>query len=119
MANSGLRDLSKQCSKMTDEWLRASVLTAKREFEADVRRDTGGDSVLSGAGVRLSVKARLGDGDATIAAVPRGPWRWVTEGTFNRPQGGSSPAKRTWDRAVDRLMPKLGADADRRFRGIG
>lgn len=89
----------------------------RRELLASLRRDAG-DNVLSGQGIPMGVKTSVKGGvlaEAIVSARAPGPWMILEEGTRNRPQGGSSPARRTWSRAVNATLPVIEADLADRF----
>ena len=97
--------------------VRYAVEAVRRPIATELRRDTGGDSRLSGVSqTRLTVKVDVvGQGAAvfgSVSAAPRkliGPWRWLDAGTRPRAQGAGrhpgTPAKRTWSEPVGRTLP--------------
>jgi len=80
---------------------------------------TGGDMRLSGGGGTITVAERFSAsaGSATADLSPTGrAARWIETGTGpGRPQGGSSPARYTWQRSTFPVMPTVETDIRRRF----
>jgi hypothetical protein len=85
--------------------------------------DIGDDMILSGVkgGKALKVQTKV-EGDTIVTGkVTAGPsrsraqWFWINDGSH--PGGGDTKtrAKRTWDRAVDPLLPVLRNDLERDF----
>lgn len=109
---------------MPVEWVTAGAALIRRQALAEARRAVGADLKMSGHGRKLGVKVKIDRGtlvEAVISASPassRGAWAIVERGTSNRRQGGSSPAKAPWQRAVDAVMPVIQADGRRRFDAV-
>jgi hypothetical protein len=123
---SDLRDLSTSLRTVGEDWVRSAAAEVRTVVLAAARSDLGGDLKMSGAGINLNAKVRVFGGGAVttgvVSAQPLGPWRWITEGTpvggGNRRQGGNSPARGTWPKGVDRAIPQVLSDMDRRWAKV-
>jgi hypothetical protein len=119
-----VRRAAKAVRSVPNEWARSAVKDLQQSIKPSLSRDTGGDSVLSGMGGAMKVTSKVTGSSyvhgEVVAGGNRGAWFIVQEGARNRPQGGSSPAKHTWSRAVEPVLLGLMDDAERRFsRAIG
>lgn len=122
MAKRGLDNLAKRLQTFPEQWARESVKRLQTAVKPSLARATGGDNKLSGVGAKLNTTSSVETGAnttiATFAAGPkrnRGPWTWLERGTRNRPQGGSSPARRTWSQSIEPELERIKQDAAKRF----
>lgn len=120
-AGGDLAQIAAELEQLPGRAVRYAVAELRRPLAAQLRRDSGGDSRLSGlhgAG-RMTVQTDVtGKGPAVIGTVSagpprqRGPWSWLNDGTRPRQQGATgrhpgTPAKHTWSAVVDRTIPTV------------
>ncbi len=113
------RDAAGRLDRATVESVRGGAALLRARLLAGYAADMGGDLQLSGGGGPISIAIDLTEGaalsSATVRAVGR-PARWLESGTGpRRRQGGSSPARRTFSRAVAVGGPVAVADMKRRL----
>jgi hypothetical protein len=145
-AADGLRATAAAARRYPADWVKASTAQVAKATRATLRADTGGDGALSnfrggGPKARVKVTTRYGStlSEATIEAAGAGAiWSWLEDGTGGhriraRERGaelatpvGPRPSVHvrgrrplhTWRRAVDPVLPRINADAERRWRGV-
>lgn len=144
-AAASFRQTANAARRLPADWVRASANLTARATRATLNADTGGDGALSrfrggGPKARVKLTARYGVtlSEATVEAAGAGAiWSWLEDGTGGHrvaarnaealatPSGvfeevhvsGRRPL-RTWRRAVDPVLPRCDADADRRWRTV-
>jgi hypothetical protein len=142
-AADGLRSTAAAARRYPADWVKASTAAVAKATRATLRADTGGDGALShfrggGPKARVKVTTRYGStlSEASITAAGAGAiWSWLEDGTKGhrvqaRERGGELATPygprpvvhvsgrrpmRTWRRAVDPVLPRLDADAARRW----
>lgn len=131
-----LDDLAVNVAAFSERAVRHVAKGLAKPIRKQLKRDTGGDSRLSGIGnARLNVSTRVkvtgGRATGVVAGGPkklRGPWSWLEAGTAphstrrgvkardTRRAGVTgldhpgTPAKRTWSRPVERVVVGLERD---------
>jgi hypothetical protein len=107
---SELRTAARKIRSLPNQMVRAGADHLKKPIQESYKRDTGGDSRLSGAGnARIAVATSARGASAAKGFVkmrPAGLASWLNDGTRPRRQGAGwhpgTKAKRTFDAPVDR-----------------
>ncbi len=144
-AAAAFRRTATAARRVPAEWVRASANLTARATRATLKADTGGDGRLSRfrdgsprAVVKISARygATLSEA-AVMAAGAQAIWSWLEDGTgghrvaareaealatpagvFDEVHVSGRRPLRTWRRAVDPVLPRCDADADRRWRTV-
>jgi hypothetical protein len=122
-----LRRASKALQTLPQRVVTDATRRVAKATTGSVTADSGGDRRLSGAGGRgqLRPTTPISGTNVVIGEVTAGPgraraqWFWLNEGTKARRQGRGrhpgTPAKRTWTRAIDQVMPTIRDEIPRTF----
>jgi hypothetical protein len=132
--------IGRRLRTMPQEGVAEATKILRAEIRRNVKRDTGGDNLLSGLrnGSALSVKVTQRGTELVegrVMAGPkdqRAPWFWLEEGTrpglrgapvgrynsarVSRGYHPGTPAFRTWSRSFDAVEAKIRQDMERRWQ---
>lgn len=115
-----LRTVARECKSLPRMAVEEAVSSFDKAITKTLKRDTGGDSRLSGAPTRMRVSKKIDGtsyvtGELTPNRQAMGQWTWLDDGTGDP---GPTRAKRTWSEPTSAEMEKVTVAVRKRLTAV-